>query len=251
MIPPFVICVSSLRKGVGKTVLGVAMAKSLVSKGFRVGALKHCHEEPSSMNKDSEKYFRAGCSVSIAIHESMIIQLARVSANLRDLAYLTRCPIVVAEGFKKERCDYRVVVIDNCNELAEVEKRFPDAKIVASKDRSCVDGRRILSFDDVQHLVDRVVEEARKYGKRFVAGLNCGACGYSTCEEAIDAWLRGAGVSCIAMCRAKLVVDGVTVPMNRFVCSMLESLVRAFVSNLRGVDSRAKNILIEIVGDRH
>jgi len=247
LIPPFVVCISGSRKGVGKTSLGISIIGRLISQGIKVAAIKHCHEPPVLGAKDSEKYFAAGCTVSIAVSQEIIAKLARSSAPLKDLAYSTRCPIVIAEGFKKEHCDLKIAVVNSCREIAEVVRGAVKVDVVVSREVECVDGMKILGFDDVERIVSMIVERAKNHARNFVAGLNCAKCGYSTCDEAIHAWLHGASVDCLSFCRVRILVDGVSIPMNRFVCSLLESTLLSFLSNLRGFRRNAKNITIEIL----
>jgi len=165
------------------------------------------------------------------------------------LAQALRKPLVIAEGFKKERCSLRLWIANACSDAAEMNEEVvllvPSALVDECK--SAKPEARVLSAEDIDAVASLIIEKALRHAVSLLGGRNCGYCGYSSCMEAAKAWLRGEDVRCVRK-EVRLTVDGAEIPLNSFVSALIESVVEAIVRTLKGVPKTPRRIEI-VVGD--
>ena len=251
MIPPFTVCISSNRKGIGKTRLAIELLRKLRARGIDVAYAKHCHEDLRLGDGDAERVFRSSCSAVGATGPQTTLLLLRKSVALSDLGLILGKPIVVAEGFKSEKCGFRIWLSSSYSDVAYANEQgiWIDLVVDASGNLSeyrNVEGLAVVTISELDKVVDLVHERALNHALEHLGGEDCGRCGYPTCLEAAKAWLRGASVSCVKK-GVRLVVNGKPIALNKFVASLISSVIRALVSNLKGVPTSVRRI--ELVVD--
>ncbi len=245
MIPPFKVCISSLGKGSGKTFVGTALVRELTKRGYVVSCVKHCSEELTLPMKDTERYLLSGCRESMATSPSTTMILLSRSMSLEELALASRAPIVVAEGFKEEPCDMRIWIARDCTEAKRIIKEVSKIDAIVVKEPCNLEGVPMYMSNDIDDLANLVICRAIDHGLKHVGNKNCGRCGYRTCKDAVMAWLRGADIVC-ASWRVNLLVDGMRIPLNPFVQSIVLHVVKALIKPLKGVPERPRSIVIEV-----
>jgi hypothetical protein len=68
----------------------------------------------------------------------------------------------------------------------------------------------------------------------YPALLDCGLCGFKTCEEYLRGAISGEDVRCLSS-HTFLMVDGEIVKMNPFIIKQLRALTKAYLSTLKGI----------------
>jgi len=77
--------------------------------------------------------------------------------------------------------------------------------------------------------------------------LNCGKCGYDTCEEMAKAAREGESVRCVLWRSGlSIVVDGKYVPLVPFMEDLYSEIIRALVGKLKGVAGDWREVRIEL-----
>jgi len=218
--PALVIAVVG-KKGSGKTRLVEELVKALREEGYKVSTAKHVPEEGFSIDtpgKDSWRHAEAG-AMTVAIvaprEMSLIKRLGSegpVFDEIISLASHGGPDILIMEGFRSivgSRLDVpKVVLVSGPEEARAMLEEGSIRPILAfvGPGRARGLGAPYVSFGDIAPLVEMVREKVEEVRKR-----------------------RGA---------ARLFVNGVEVPLNRFVSEVLRKVVLAFVSCLKGVDIR-------------
>ena len=125
---PYIVRIVSLRKGVGKTEIGIAIAKKLIDRSINVAIIKHAHEY-LELNKDTEKYVKAGCNLVYGVSRDVMVKYVRTK-GLRSLDEIVHelpptYRVVIVEGFKGIPIGdaYAIVTsIDEVNQLRNTVK---------------------------------------------------------------------------------------------------------------------------------
>jgi len=91
-----------------------------------------------------------------------------------------------------------------------------------------LEGIKEVSLDDLwEHLLNTVPE--------YPALLNCGLCGFKTCNEYLKKAIGGENVKCLSN-HIFLSVDKKVVEINPFIIKQLKVLIKAYLSTLKGID---------------
>ena len=107
-------------------------------------------------------------------------------------------------------------------------------------------GLRLMSVDEVaSELLRRALRELL----RELPGLNCGDCGYSSCEQMASMVLKG--LESLSKCSkrsipVKLEVDGVEVKLNPFTTRMFAEVLRGLIAILKGVPKKSCRVKLEV-----
>ncbi len=245
MIPPFVVCITSLGRKRGKTRLGTLVVKELVKRGIPTASVKHCHEGVDVHEKDAERYLAEGAKVSIATSPSLTMILVPRNMGLLEASLFAGTPIVVAEGFKRERCDFRILVVETCDEISEALREGIEVHVAVSPSPCRSDGVKVFTFSDVEKLVDEIIDKALEHALAKLGGDNCGFCGYPTCRDAALAWLRGSDVRCAKWC-VEIEVNGKRIPLNPFVRALVSAMLKSFVKTLKGVPPSIRELVVRV-----
>jgi len=82
----------------------------------------------------------------------------------------------------------------------------------------------------LNELWDFLIKKAPEYP----ALLDCGLCGFKTCEEYLRRAISGEDVRCLSS-HTFLAVNGEIVKMNPFIIKQLRTLTKAYLSTLKGI----------------
>ena len=156
--PPFVAFTGLSNSG--KTTLIEKLIPELISRGLRVGALKHVgHEfDADQPGKDTWRYRKAGSAVTAAASASrigLVVETDRLPGP-EDLMYLFRgVDLVLVEGYKKEPIP-KIFVMgsrNNASILADL-----DAHVIALvADRPLETHLPVFPVSDVAGLADLII----------------------------------------------------------------------------------------------
>ena len=121
---------------------------------------------------------------------------------------------------------------------------MPLSKEVEEKARSR--GLRPMNVDEVaSELLRRALRELL----RELPALNCGDCGYSSCEHLASMVLKG--LESLSKCSRRLIpvkleVDGVEVKLNPFTTRMFAEVLRGLIAILKGVPKKSCRVKLEV-----
>ena len=135
MLPPLIAFVGYSNSG--KTTFIESILPVFISKGLRVGTLKHAGHrfEPDMPGKDSWRHRRAGASVTVTASDSVIAMTRETESEPRpqDVLHLFKgVDLVIVEGYKHE----------------SVPKIFVSGREATSLDPAAFDGNVIAVVSD-------------------------------------------------------------------------------------------------------
>jgi len=250
-----VVRIVALGRGAGKTLVGEALVRCLMARGFSVGVVKHASHGIALEEKDSKRYLEAGAEIVLVSTKGLSLLYRRGWIDDLDKAIMAvGRPIVVVEGFKEGKVGDVVAVVRSLDEIerlamyenlvAVVGPREVFEKIDASSYKA---GTKFLNIEDVDELCRVIIERAlERTVSCLTAGMNCGMCGYSTCRALAEAYLRGLDVFCPRTIDVTLRVDGRVVILNPFVKRLLTSLLSGTIRSLKGVPEKWRELSLEI-----
>lgn len=230
-------------KDSGKTTLAEKLVKILVARGYRVAAVKHAHSG-LSLHGDSGRLFAAGAKRVLALSGNASEILAEGMSLADALAELRRYDFVVVEGFKESFPGVRVAVVRSREELEKLMSPLLAAAYTLGELEDT--GIPVFKPGEEEKLVELLVERAFEPP----AGLNCRACGFSSCLEFAQAVYRGEtepSACRVLTSKVKLVVDGKAIELNPFVQDVVRGVVGALVSVLKGVGEKPSRIELFLV----
>ena len=149
-------------KNVGKTHFATGIIKLLVSKGYKVGSIKHAHHDfdIDQPGTDSFKHRKAGSSqviISSSRRWAKIIENSnKKEKNLDELiAEFQDIDIVVVEGFKKEKHPKIEILGKN---LQKINREIKNVIAIISDELSDL---RIPVFkkNDIESLVEFIIKK--------------------------------------------------------------------------------------------
>ena len=230
MPPKFVSVVGY--KGSGKTRTVEGLIQELRRRGLRVGTVKHIpSHRPDIPGKDTWRHMEAGAECVVAAGPWGTAVWTSETPVPWSVWPLWNLDFVLVEGFKQVGNMARIVVARGRGEALELSKGLEIAYV--SEQELGLDAPRVEP-GDWGRLADIVVEKAFP----ALPGLDCGLCGFPSCGKLAEAILSGKASP--DSCRmlggdVHLEVGGEAVPLNPFVRELLGSLIRTFVSKLKGV----------------
>ena len=148
--------------GSGKTTLIVQLIPPLVRRGLRIATLKHAHHkfDVDQPGKDSYEHRKAGASEVIVSSSRRWVQMhendEQAEASLAQLlARVSKCDLVLVEGFKSERHPKMEVFR---REVGKGALHPEDPRIVAVASDQDFPGARIpvVDIDDIPAVADLV-----------------------------------------------------------------------------------------------
>lgn len=254
-------------KNAGKTTVVEKLIEALTSRGYKVATVKHIHERGFSVDKegtDTWRHAKAGAKivVSAADSETAVIVKEKMFPPLEDLTrFLTGFDALVLEGFRTLLGDERVAKII-CVKSGEEASRFGKearGRIIAFCSFNPIEGALKLPegtrdlLDQALTFVDSEKGVLRALSK--LPRLDCGKCGYPSCRElALNVHEGRAKLSDCKVLEARgslktrITVDGVEVPIQRFVAEIVRSTVLGMVSTLKGVSIKGdEEVRVEIL----
>ena len=226
-------------KGAGKTQVVEGLVRELISRGHRVGTLKHASQTHTldTPGKDTARHREAGSIASaILTSKSAAVFLDYYLSIDEAVEKLGSVNIVVLEGFKSLDTVSRIIVPRASEEIEALANGLEIAltgPIAGNLPSSSVP---IVPLEDFGGLADIV--EAKAFP--LLSGLNCGDCGYDNCKILAIAILAGEAKieDCVVRSAgaASLRVNGKQVPMNRFVQDVMRNIVLGVIRTLKGVE---------------
>jgi molybdopterin-guanine dinucleotide biosynthesis protein B len=249
---PSIFCVVSLGRGRGKTRLIERIVSELSRLGVRVATIKHSGENVDLADKDSYRHLEAGAAEISIISPSELITIRRSQASLEDAinSLHVEADLILVEGFKTSHHP-KILCAEDEREAEEALRIISSVKaIVLRSPRSMkeINGVKVMSEDEILELLR---ESVMDYWVELVPGLDCGKCRYGSCRELAEAIRRGDATirDCIMrdLFRARVIVDGVEIPLGPWPQQLLHNLVKAFVSSLKLGERALENARMIVV----
>ena len=257
-------------KNSGKTTVIESIVQELAKKGYRVATAKHVNQKGFSMDtkgKDTWKHSAAGANPVVCvsnIETAILIKDGAKRFSLDQLLDFTpEADITVLEGFSwlvlKDEHVGKILCIRNREEYEDLREKTRGEVIAFCSTRPL--GKPILRIkEDSEILVRRALRYIRR--KRRISkilsrlpGLNCGKCGYPTCEEIAATIYRNRAKlnDCLPLklrskLKTRITVNDAEVPLQPFVSEIIRSSLLGMVSTLKGVSiSGNEEIQIKIL----
>ena len=149
-------------KNVGKTHFATLIIKLLVSKGYKVGSIKHAHHnfDIDQPGTDSFKHRKAGSSqviISSSRRWAKIIEnYNKKEKNLDELiAEFQDIDIVVVEGFKKEKHPKIEIIEKNSQKINREIKNV----IAIISDELSDTNTPVFKKNDIESLVEFIIKK--------------------------------------------------------------------------------------------
>ncbi len=112
--------------------------------------------------------------------------------------------------------------------LADNEGILPDERFLLARVGKGPENVRKVSMEKIwEFLMKRVPE--------YPALLDCGLCGFRSCDEYLREAIDGKEVKCVSS-HTFASVDGKTIKMNPFIINQLRKLVKAYLGSLKGIN---------------
>lgn len=227
-----------------------ALVNELTGRGYGVGTLKHTAEEVhlDTPGKDTWRHRQAGSVASAILHEKGAAFFIDKHITVYEaVARLGSLDLVVVEGFKSLGNMARILVPRDEVELEELSNGLEIAVADLTGGRIRVRGDvPVIPLEESVTLADVVEERAFP----LLQGLDCRGCGYDDCMSLARAILAGEAEAegCVAFARGfSLRVDGVEVPLGRFVQDVTRNVLLGLVRSFKGVvDPRRVELEFEV-----
>lgn len=214
------------RKKSGKTTLGLALAKKLNEKGFKVGVLKHSHHGfDEAEGTDTEAYKAYAGSVAAYSPEQSFVSWSS-QRYIQDLLPLLDADVLIMEGSSKVGWLPRFILAEN---KSHADDFMPELALEILPTFKRDEG---LPENEIERLTKLVLE------KGFILpGLNCGACGRAECKDFAADII--AGKASPAGCKTtkgemSVTCNGSPLALNPFVSDILRSGITAMLGQLKG-----------------
>lgn len=218
----------------GKTTLVIKVIKALRDKGYKVGSLKHIHEQNFTIdtpNTDTWKHTKAGSEIVVGHSESEAAFLVNKAMNPKEVADILNkiedLDIVIVEGFWDE--DIPKVLLGDGEQKQNTVLKYKD------------------NFVEIVEYAIKGIEIERI--ERNLPALDCAKCGFQTCRE-LAAGIHNNENSfddChyFSELKVSLEVDGKEIPMGKFAKGIMKGTIVGMISSLKEV-KEGKDIRIEI-----
>ncbi len=234
------ICVVGF-KGTGKTRLLASIIRMLASRELRVVVVKHSHERIDLTIKSTARLLNSK-PLAIAYQSPYDnVLLFNRGFNLDALLDILNPHVILYEGFKSSpypkiltalREEHLNIDLDRSlvkmiigpEDIREASfKLYPNARFVN------VEGENVMN-EILQFIIEEYISKLPK--------LDCERCGYTNCNEYVEKLMKGEaeiGKCVIENPPTKLYVDWSKVALSPYPATVLNSLLRAFVSTLKDV----------------
>ncbi|MDI6850322.1 MAG: molybdopterin-guanine dinucleotide biosynthesis protein B [bacterium] len=229
----------------GKTVLIESLIKHLSGRNIKVGAIKksfHHDVEYDKEGKDTYRMEKAGALISAGFSKKRAFLAFNSPQNPFDfLKNFSNMDIVLIEGemglsVPKIRC-----IKEDEKEIQEDPLIF--AYFTLAKNLSIGKIKRIYTSENLEELTDYIISII----PNMLPQLDCGKCGFD-CKTLTARILMGESneKECKVLygTKCKVTIDGARIELMPFLDSMLENIIKGFLSPLKGY--REGKIKIEI-----
>jgi molybdopterin-guanine dinucleotide biosynthesis protein B len=238
MVAPRAVAVVGF-KAAGKTRVVEALVSELTRRGYQVGTLKHTADDQplDKAGTDTWRHAEAGAVSSAILSDKRTAIFLKHAMNLHRTAdALGEVDFIIMEGFKNLYIAPRIIVLRRHDEVTKLTTGLEIAAVEIVGEECQVAGILTLPLSDPFALADIVEKNAYP----LLAGLDCKACGYSTCKEMGIAILQGqcGAEKCVKYGgEVTLKVDGSTIPLNKFTGSALANVILGFLKTLKGSET--------------
>jgi molybdopterin-guanine dinucleotide biosynthesis protein B len=246
----------------GKTTIIELLISELASRGLQVAAIKHVGEKGfllDTKGKDTWRYSTAGANPVIAVSNTeVVIKVKNGTENIPldrmiKLAEDNEADVLILEGFSslvlKDKRVGRIVCLRNREEYGEFNEKMQGEVLAFCSFQQL--GEPILNIQEGFPVIVRKVSELVEKRKKVfeilgqLAGLDCGKCGWATCEELAEAiYKRQASLEdCVPLkpkpkLKARIRIRDSEIPLQPFVSEIIRKSILGMVSSLKGVTVR-------------
>ncbi len=258
------------RKDSGKTTVIESVVQELTQRGYHVGTAKHVNQKGFSIDtegKDTWRHSRAGANPVASVSDIETAVLIRDGEDQFSpdqlFRFTSEIDVIVLEGFSRLVLDDKNIGKILCVRSREEYKDFREkakGKIIAVCSARPM-GKPVLRIkEDSPILVGRAlryIERERKISSILsrLPELNCGKCGYSSCEEmAVAIHKRKAKLSdCVTLklrskLRTRITINDAEIPIQPFVSEIIRNTLLGMVSTLKGVSIKGnEEICVKIL----
>ncbi len=234
------ICVVGL-KGTGKTRLLASIVKTLSSRGLRIIVVKLSHERIDLAVKSTARVLNSK-PLAVAYRSPYDnVLMFNHGFNLDALLDILNPHVVMYEGFKSSPYPKILTALKEEHLNIDLDKslvkmvigpesiREASLKLYPNARFSNVEGENVIN-EVLRFIIEEYVSKLPK--------LNCGRCGYITCDGYAEKLIKSEaelGKCVIENPPVKLYVDWSRVDLSPYPATVLNSLLKAFVSTLKGV----------------
>lgn len=220
----------------GKTTLGVRLVEYYSSvMGKKVAVVKHSPHTSifSPSGKDTAAYRQSGAFKVLALGNGSYMLEASGRLPLWSLlSFIGDADILIWEGTPMG-IFLPWIKVGKC-----ADKGYSQWTVLEVADAFN------LSDGDLAKLATDILEQ---YAWDVPMMLNCGKCGYDTCEEMAKAARDGKDVRCVLWdAGLTIVVDGKYVPLVPFMEDLYADVIKALVGKLKGVPGDWREVRIEL-----
>jgi len=234
------ICVVGF-KGTGKTRLLASIVRTLTSRELRVVIVKRSHEKIDLTVKSTARLLNSK-PLAVAYQSPYDnVLLFNRNFNLDALLDILNPHVILYEGFKSS--PYPKILTALREEHLNIDLDKSLVKMVIGPE-----GIREASFKlypnarfanvEAENVTNEVLQFIIEEYISRLPKLNCGRCGYTTCNEYVEKLTKGEaeiGKCVIENPPTKLYVDWSKVVLSPYPATVLNSLLKAFVSTLKDV----------------
>lgn len=236
MIKPPVVAIYGASNS-GKTELVANLVNDFVEEGLEICTVKHSPGEFSldEEGKDTWRHRQAGSRLTVLSTDIETAFLVPEEMKLEEIGEIVDgfgdYDLVIAEGYK----DVEVPKIA----VGEIDPRCCTLRVY--------DGNLAAVKDEIRKLLEIKEIEAE------LPGLDCGRCGYDSCNGLSRAIYEGEKE--LSDCEVRdqqtvnLEVNGEKVPLENFPASFVEGGLKGMLRALKGVDKEIDRISLEIGDD--
>lgn len=257
------------RKDSGKTLVIENLVRELEKRGFRVATAKHVNLEGFSLDeegRDTWRHAEAGANPVVSVSDvetAILIRDGMGKFSLDSLfRFISEIDMVLLEGFSKlvlENEEVSKIFCVRSQEEYEGYRESVKGETLAFCSRRTLKGPILRITEDWKPLLKKVlnfIKRARMVTKilEALAGLDCGKCGYKTCQElAVAVYVGKAKLKdCLPLklkprLATRVIVNGVGVPIQPFVSKIIRNSILGMVSSLKGVSLKGdEKVRVEI-----
>ena len=252
----FVVQVVSARKGVGKTLLIERLAENLSSRDIRFSYIKVSHHKPTLPSKDVERILEKGCTFAAFYSPYIVYKCSKELVSLEELVNEVshKSPIVIVEGFRREKLGFRIIVVDRVEDLKMLLGETPSGEIVYSTNSDVYIelkkkyGNIVFQPGEEEKIADIIIEEAIAYFGKLLPGLDCGKCGFNTCKDLAVNIVKGGGsiFQCRILHSVILRVNGVNISLSHYPQLVFKNVILSLVKTLKGIPKDIQTIEIKV-----
>jgi molybdopterin-guanine dinucleotide biosynthesis protein B len=241
---PLIINIVGIGRESGKTSLVEFLTKRLRWRHYRVSTVKHISGAFNTVHKDTWRHLDAGALTVVAATPTELVSIKKIQNPSLEVT-LEEIPkevdIILVEGFKKSK--YPKVIASQT--LKDAETLMNDVKAVFAISGSvaenvhekAIQGIPLLKPDELFTKVEEMVLQNTIKG---LPGLNCGKCGYSSCEAFARTLLsrKNSIDQCIPFQETRIIlkVNDEQVYLSPFPATIIKNVVLGMISDLKGVD---------------